>query len=190
MQYVHVQYRYEVGGWPQRRGGGVRRSDMCEPSPVRYPRKNTNEVNNEQHTRDAVNFVERRGPSPSIYRFELRLLRVTSSQIYCTVQPQHCSLARPVRTAGHAAGSSHVRPPAQLLLALGSKVSPQHTSLFKCVPVCCLLDRSEYVPAGSDRAASYSYRVRLRVLRQHSGHSGAMPAAITGETHSDQLRFS
>ena len=48
--------------------------------------------------------------------------------------------------------------------------------------VFAALNRSEYVSAASDRAVSCSCRVRPRVLRQHFGHSGAMPAASTGET--------
>ena len=48
--------------------------------------------------------------------------------------------------------------------------------------VFAALNRSEYVSAASDRAASCSCCVRPRVLRHHFGHSGAMPAASTGET--------
>ena len=47
--------------------------------------------------------------------------------------------------------------------------------------VFAALNRSEYVSAASDRAASCSCRVRPRVLWEHFGHSGAIPAASAGE---------
>ena len=48
--------------------------------------------------------------------------------------------------------------------------------------VLAALNRSERVSAASHRAASCSYRVGPRVLRQPFGHSGAIPASSTGET--------
>ena len=44
------------------------------------------------------------------------------------------------------------------------------------------LNRSEYVSAASDRAASAPHRVRTAVLWQHSGHSGVMQAATIGQS--------
>ena len=43
--------------------------------------------------------------------------------------------------------------------------------------------RSESSAEAPEQAASASHRVCAAVLRQHSGHSGAMPAAMIGQSH-------
>ena len=86
--------------------------------------------------------------------------------------PNHaCTMHPTADVAKHPWQTTKVRNPSTSRTATLSDVGRHHTACMAAA------QHSESSAAASVKVASADYRIRPRVLRQHLGHSGAMPAA-------------